>query len=352
MTSKEKSFIGVLAGISIACIGGLYFWASKGASRYDEAKDKFATVSADIARMTKMSPSPTAENLAGKSKALTEYKSSATELAAKLNAFRPEALTSTDPQTFTDTLVKVAGESKKAYEDIGLKAEGENSGIPKTFYLGFEAYTDTQAKGEATGLLAYELGAISELHASLAAAKPHRLLNFHRETLAEESGKAYVPTPGLPYRVMPIEVAFSGSEKSLREFVNSLQTSKKHFYLVRSMRILNEKQSAPKASDVQFGKASAASGAGAAPAGGIFDTAFVLPGEEPAKKAPAPETPPASAPGATPAPAPAPKSNDTGKILEQVLGSENIEVFLRIDILLFADEAKAEVPKKRTPRPN
>ncbi|MBU6326284.1 MAG: hypothetical protein KGQ89_01540, partial [Verrucomicrobia bacterium] len=116
----------------------------------------------------------------------------------------------------------------------------------------------------------------------------------------------------------------------------------------RSMRILNEKQSAPKASDVQFGKASSAPGAGAAPAGGIFDTAFVLPGEEPAKKTPAPGTPPAAAPGTTPAP----KSTDTGKILEQVLGSENIEVFLRIDILLFADEAKAEVPKKKTSRPN
>lgn len=342
MTSKEKSFVGMLAVTSIACIAGLFFWAREGASHYDEAKDKFATISADISRMAKISPEPTAENLTGKDKALTEYKKSATELAGKLNAFRPEVLANTDPQTFTDTLVKVAGETKKAYEEIGLKTEGEDAGIPKTFYLGFESYTDTQAKGDATGLLAYQLGAISELHASLAAAKPHRLLNFHREPLAEESAKAYVVKPGVPYRPLPVEVAFSGSEKSLREFINSLQTSKKYFYMVRSIRVLNEKQSAPKASDVQFGKASPATGANTAPAGGIFDTAFVLPGEEPAKPSPA----------AAPATAPASNSNDSGKILEQVLGSENIEVFLRIDILLFANEAKADAPRKKIQKPN
>lgn len=345
MTSKEKKFIGILAGATVVCVGGLYFWASSGSARYDAAKEQFETVSGEIRQMENLAVYPNDKNKTEKQKALDEYKTAATDLATQLRKYRPTAITNTDPQTFTDTLVKVAGETFKAYEAAGLKAE-EKGGLPKDFYFGFESYTSTPAQKDATGILAYQLGAISELHKSLAAAKPAELLNFYRAPLDEESNKAYTPVAGSSYRALPIEVAFSGPERSLREFINSLQNSKTHFYLIRSMRVMNEKQAAPKASDVQFddNKPKPSAG-GAAAGGGIFESgdAFVLPEETPAPTpAPAGGAP---APAAEePKPAAEAKPADTSRILKQVLGDENVNAFFRIDIVLFdaAPETKGK----------
>jgi hypothetical protein len=105
-----------------------------------------------------------------------------------------------------------------------------------------------------------------------------------------------------------------------------LQQSQKYFYAIRTIRIVNEKQDAPKASDVQFDdEAESAEEATAEPA--AVGTTFVLPEEgEPAAAAAAPAEETAE-----------PVGNE--RILKQVLGAENIHVFLRIDVVLF-DEPK------------
>ena len=322
MTAKDKSFIGILAGVTVVCVGGLYYWASQSDSRYDAAKEGYTNVTIEIADMEAIPLFPTEKNKAEKEKALDDYKADATQLAEKLKAFRPKEIKNTDPQTFTDALVKMAADTKAAYTAQGLLVDA----IPKGFYLGFESYTNTPAQQGATGVLAYELAAIAEMHGVLASAKPAKLLNFYRQSLGEETGKAYTADKGAAYRALPVEIAFSGSEKSLRGFINGLNSSKKYFYLIRSLRIMNEKQTGPKASDVQFDTAKAAAPGGAV-GGGVFGegSAFVLPSEEPA--APAGDKPAEVKPEE--------KSKSTEQILKQVLGSENIEVFLRIDILLF-----------------
>lgn len=337
MTSKEKKFIGILTGATVVCVGGLYFWANSGTSRYDAAKEQFDSASNEIRQMEGLALYPNDKNKADKQKALDAYKTSAEELATKLRAYSPKAIVNTDPQTFTDTLVKVAGETFKAYTAAGLKADGEKGGIPKDFYLGFENYKGTPAQKDATGILTFELNAISEIHQHLAAAKPSSLLNFYRVPLDEEANQAYTPAPGSSFRALPVEIAFSGPESTLRSFINSLQSSTSHFYVIRSMRVLNEKQSAPKASDVQFDENKKASQGAAAAAGGIFDggDAFVLPDEKPAVA-------PAGAAAAPAAPAAAPeKPMDSSRILKQVLGDENVNAFFRIDIILFDAAAPA-----------
>ena len=218
--------------------------------------------------------------------------------------------------------MKVAAATKAAYAAEGL--DSVKNTIPKDFYLGFESYTNTPAQEGATGVLAYQLGAISEMHGILATAKPAKLLNFYRQPIDEEAGKAYTTEKGATYRALPVEIAFSGSEKSLRAFVNGLNSSKKFFYLIRSTRIMNEKQNAPKASDVQFDADKAKPGGAAG--GGIFEpgSAFVLPSEDPPKPA---------------GDKPDEKQKSSEQILKQVLGSENINAFFRIDVLLFEGDA-------------
>jgi hypothetical protein len=345
MTPKEKRFISILAGISLVCIGGLYFFASKGSSRFDAAKEDFDSVDAKIEAMEGLPVYPTEKNLAQKESELKSYSANAAELAKKLQALRPASLENADPQAFTDLLVKTADASIKAYQTAGLSSEGDNPSLPKGFYLGFEAYTSTAAQKDSTGIMAYQLGAISELHALLAAAKPSALLNFRREELPEEKNEAYKPTLGVPYRVMPIEVAFAGPESALRGFINGIQSSKQHYFVIRSMRVRNDKQEGPKASDAQFEAPPKAGADADAPGGGIFDsgTAFVLPGESaPAAAAEAAAAPAAAAEPEKTEDAPA----DSSRILQQVLGQEDINAFFRIDIVLFDGAPATAAPKK------
>lgn len=328
MTPKEKKFTGILVGATVILAGGLCFVASSASSRYDAAKEQFDSLTGEIGSMQNLPLFPSQQNLQAKQKAVADYKADAEQLAAKLQAKRPKSIDNTDPQTFTNTLVKTAEATMKAYEAAGLSADDKSKGLPEDFYLGFEDYVSTPAQGAATGILAYELSAISEVHALLAAAKPARLLNFHREKLVEEKGETYKPAAGVTNRSLSFEISFSGPESCLRDFVNGLQSSKDHFFAIRTMRVRNEKQEAPKASDVEFDTKASQSKEGSA-AGGIFDSAdaFVLPDD----------SKPADAPAAAPA---APKA-DTGRILQQVLGKENVQVFLRIDLVLFDAPAAA-----------
>jgi hypothetical protein len=208
--------------------------------------------------------------------------------------------------------------------------------LPAEFSMGNESYTASPPKKEATGVLTFELEAISELMANLASASPTKLLNIYRQPLEEETGKAF-DAKGKSFRAMPVEISFTGTEATLRKFLSSLDNSEKHYYVVRTMRVVNEKLKAPTAGDTQFEKEGEGKPeGGAAPAADPFGGGggFVLPGEEPAPAAGG-ATPPAPG-GAAPAAAP---SGD-GVILQQVLGAEKIHVFLRIDILQFL-EAKA-----------
>jgi hypothetical protein len=326
MTSQEKKFIGILAAATVLGAGGLYFVASGGSERYSAAKEQFDAHAMDINQMQNLPLFPTPQNKEGKTQAIASFKADADALTKKLLAYRPKSMANTDPQAFTNLLVKTAQEAKKKYADQGLKIDGDEGGLPKGFYLGFENYVSTPAQGTATGILTYQLDAISELHALLAAAKPKKLWNFYREPLLEEKGETYTPSPAVPYRTLPMEISFLAPESSLRDLINGLQQSQKYFYAIRTIRIVNEKQDAPKASDVQFDdEAESAEEATAEPA--AVGTTFVLPEEgEPAAAAAAPAEETAE-----------PVGNE--RILKQVLGAENIHVFLRIDVVLF-DEPK------------
>jgi hypothetical protein len=322
MTSQEKKFIVILAAASLLGAGGLYVVASNGADRYTAAKEQFDAQTMDINQMQNLPLFPTPQNKEEKAKAIAAFKADAEALSAKLSAKRPKSLDNSNPQAFTNLLVKTTQEAKKKYAAEGLNIDGDDADLPKGFYLGFENYVSTPAQGTATGILSYQLGAISEVHSLLAAAKPTKLLNFYREPLLEEKGESYTPSAAVPYRTLPFEISFLAPESTLRDLINGLQQSPQYFFVVRSMRITNEKQSAPKASDVNFDANQDASSTDSEPAAATGT--FVLPDE--AEAAPA---------------APEPAATDSSRILKQVLGSEQVQVFLRIDLVLFDEPQTA-----------
>lgn len=332
---QENRFAAGLGGITAVAAAGLIFLGVKAGGSYNLAKEEYAAAADAVDSMEKDKLYPNDANLKAKKKAVEDYKESVADLQKAFDKFRAATPPNIEPDAFTENLLKTRDAAAKAFADVRPNPVE----VPPEFLLGFEAYAGSPARKDATGILTYQLGAISELATNLAAAAPAKLLNIHRPALEEEDGKTF-DAKGKSYRALPVEISFNGNEASLRKFLSSLDDSEKYYFVVRSMRVINEKTKAPTAADGNF----ATEEGEAAPEGGgaaadPFGGAFVLPGEEeaPADK-PADGEAPADAPADAPAEAPA---GDDGVILQQVLGSEKINVFLRIDILQFLEAPKA-----------
>jgi hypothetical protein len=324
MTSSDKRFLTILGSITAVCVSGLAAWAFQSSSKYDAAKEQFDGVKTQIESMESLPLYPTEENLEAKKVSLELYKKSSADLQSKLLTYRPLEIKNVEPQEFTDNLKKATASAKAAYAKNGLSADSSRNNLPNSFFLGFETYSGALAQRDATGLLNYQLGALTELNLSLAAANPERLINIHRPAFPEESNEKYVATTGNVLRSLPVELIFSGSEQTLRAFVNSIIASKNYYYVIKTLRITNQKQIAPKAQDAEFKQETL---------------------EEPtstgSEELPSPED---FAVGAEKKVEPAPKLTEkqTGQILKQVLGQEKINVFMRINIELF--DANVKIP--------
>lgn len=326
---QENRFAAGLGGITLVAAGGLIFWAMAGSSKYNKAKEDYAAAVTAVDGMEGGKLYPNDANLKAKKAAVEDYDKSVQALQKAFDAYRTPTPANVEPDAFNEAL-------RKAKDTAAAAFESSKTELPPEFFLGFEKYTTSPVKREATGILTYEMEALSQLVANLAAASPTKLLNIYRESLPEEDGKAF-DGKGKSFRTLPIEIAFNGTEDSLRKFLSSLDDSGKYYFLVRSMRVSNEKAKAPTAADGNF-KQEEADGAAAPAAGGAADPfggagGFVLPGEEPA-------APPADAAPATPA-TPAAAAGGDGVILQQVLGSEKINAFFRIDIVQFLPDAAA-----------
>lgn len=322
----ENKFVVALGGGTLVGAILLYVVGSQGASRYEAAKEQYASTASEAAGYENSPLYPKPENRDGKRKALEEYRQSLETLQAEFQKFRPEEIKNISPQEFTSRLLAANAEVRKAFDDAGVA-------VPELFFLGFKQYKTSLASTNTTGLLDYQLSAIKDIMLQLAKAKPSELRNIHRPVLPEEEGQAYKPGASDVARAFPLELTFTGPERAAREFISSLVVPDKQFVVIRSLRITNEKKDPPRASDAKFDKPAAAAPAAAAD---LFAGAFVLPGEE--EEAPEPDS--EATAEEVEAPVPAAKPADSSRILAPVLGAENVHVFIRLDILQFLPAKK------------
>ena len=315
---KDNPFVVALGGITVVATGALVFFGSHSSGKYQESLDEYTANAAKVVEAEKLSIYPNPANSRGKNKALTDYRSDLTKLQGSFAPYRPEALKKISTQDFTGNLKAADAKVREAFT-------ASKTTLPNEFFLGFEPYKSGLAKEGATGILDYQLGAATDLFLALAKAAPTELKNVHRDALIEESGGTFDPKDDV-YRPLSMEVTFVGTERSLREFVTALEASDSYYYSIRAVRINNSNPKGPGPADAKFEAAKPAGGA-ADPFGG---GGFVIPGE----------TAPAAG-AAKPATAAA---GDTGRILQQVLGSEEVSVFIRLDVLQF-------LPVKELPKP-
>lgn len=336
---KDNQFAATLGGITLVGAAALVFAGLQGSGRYNEAKASYDEATGLVIESEGLPLYPTEENARGKKKAVTDYREAVGNLQNAFGKFRPEATPNIAPQEFTNRLQSARNDVVKAFE-------GSKATVPGNFFLGFEGYASgTLARQDATGILDYQLGAAREALEALGKAGVSSLINVHRPRLAEEDGGTWKgsapdgkPAPADAARPLSFEVVFKGSEQSARNFFTSLAKSEKYYYVVRSVRLSNERKTAPVRTDAKFEAAPVSEPApeDAAPQ----DQGFALPGDP----APAPAADGAPAPAPEEAAAPAPAPLDTGRVLSQVLGAEDVYVFVRFDVMQF-------LPAKPLPQP-
>lgn len=332
---KDNPFVATLGGITVVVAGALVFVGSHASSTYQTHLDSYTENGGTVTDAARGPLYPDAENSRGKRKALVDYRESLLKLQESFESYRPAELKKLSGQDFTDNLKAADAKVREAFT-------ASKTILPEAFFLGFEGYKGgALAKEGATGVMDYQLGAATNLFLALAKAAPTELKNVYRKELVEETGGTYTPDSRV-YRPLPMEITFTGTESSVRNFLTSLASSDTYYYSIHSIRINNSRDTGPSPADAKFETPKPAAGSpGTDPFGG---GGFVIPGDP----APAPATPPAGTPPAGGAAAPAapaaPVTADTGRILQQVLGMEEVSVFIRLDVCQF-------LPVKELPKP-
>jgi len=324
MSFQENKFPIILGAVTAVAAGGLIWWGMQSGSAYDAAKSDYDEKVGEISRLMRAKVAPTADNQREKKKAVAEYRESVESLQKAFDKYRAPKLENTEVNAFSDALLA-------ARKRVGLKFEEAEVSLPASFFLGLGKYTDKLPQKKNTGLLHYELGAFEDLFGRLADAGPAELLNVHWPDLPEEIGKTY-DMGNKSFRPHPIEISFQGSEDSLRKFLSSLDDSEKYYYVVRTMRVSNSRMSAPNSKDASFEQVKVETAVDDPFGGGDF----VFP-DEVGTPAEGEGEAPAETEVEAPAVPEAPAATDGGQILKQVLGSEEIKVFMRIDVLQFVD---------------
>jgi hypothetical protein len=308
---KDNTFLVGLGGATLAGAVGLGFFAFKGLSRYDAAQASYESALSDAQSSEQTPLYPNDTNRDGKIKALGEYRQAVNALQASFEPYRPKELKNISPPDFSNLLKASSDEVTKAFDAASVK-------YPAGFFCGFDEYKTKPVDGGTTGLLSLQLQSVKALMHEIAKSGVSELKNLHRPSLPEEKGQTFAPNPTDVARALPLEITFTARESAVRKFFSSLSASGQPYLVIRSIRIQNTKKEPPRASDAKLDPPAAANAATpSAPAGG-----FVFPGDA-TSSAPAADTPPEE------------KANDASRIAGQVLGSEELNVFMRIDLMLF-----------------
>jgi hypothetical protein len=342
---KENRFeAGMLVVVVLISVVAYLFGGKQGAA-YQEHKEGYGVAANTVTQLRQKKPFPNPDNVKKYQVEIDGYRTVIEDLQGKLLAYRPAEFKKILPSEFIDRLnaarTKLAGE----FTANGIEFD-------EKWHLGFESYTSGPPHDDATKYLDYQLDALTSLFESLVVSKPSALINVYRKPMPIEKGDSMdggsaTPTPSRgrprgprqaattppPFYRLPLELTFKAQEPAARKFIAAVASNKDYYFVIRSMRIQNEKRSkAPKKDDVEF---DAPVGVGV---GDTFDNSFdneLIPEGDPPEGDP---VDPASDPVL-------PDEEEEGeRVLGQVLGAEEVFIFLQLDLLLFQDKEDVKLP--------
>ena len=352
---QENKFVSGLLAATILFTGGIFYHGYSEGDDFKANMAQYGQLRSRYDTLISAKPYPNLQNLKAREQVIQEYEAVIEEVRDAFYEYKPDKLPKPTPGEFSDARIKMQAELRKAFN----KTE---TSLPEGFGFGFEKYAKIQAAPYATSKLNYQLGAIQWLLEKLAENEPKAIINIRRELLDVEKGpppapstkknarrrnQAANPEDEIIFEVMPVELAFTASEASMRNFLKEMANSKGYLYALRSLRIRNEKQNAPSPKDAAFQdkkQNNDDTGFFAPEENDVFG-GFSLPdvdSEEGANIADIERS------DAQIGPRIEPMSNDE-HIIKQVMGDEKINIHINFDILLIKGEKSPEKKNDASP---
>lgn len=241
---RQNPFLGAFVTIGgIATLAALWFLWSAHAS-WSEARVRFESDAAELSRLQRLTPFPSAENLRKMKAHAQDYGAAVTKLKEELSR-RVLPVVAVQPTEFQSRL-------RVATAAAAEKARGNKVKLPENFLLGFEEFSSALPDTAAAPGLAQELAQVEMLLNIILEARIDALTSLKR--LPPAPAGAATPTStgarkiaGQPQPVerSVIETAFVSSPAAMRRVLNAIASAEKQFYLVRLLHVRNEKDKGP-----------------------------------------------------------------------------------------------------------
>ena len=303
---RENRFLGTFLIVFLLCLASAVWLLFSAKSDWDEASTRFNQTAAELNRLERLAPYPSAENVR-KMKAYGEdYATALAKLKDELK-MRGGPIAPLAPNEFQAQL-------RVAMTAVSEKARANKVKMPDKFFLGFDEFASALPKTEVAPLLGQELAQVEWLLNLFIDARIDSLTSFHRTPLADEHGApAALPTPKPAAARTPgaapvtgakviernvVEATFVSTPAAARKILDQIAGANQQFFIIRLLHVRNEKEKGPS--------------------------------REVAADANAASPPPALAnsPGAKPSATP-------GAALNFIVGNERIETSAKIEIVRF-----------------
>jgi hypothetical protein len=300
---RQNRFLGTfLVVVGVGTLAALWFLFSA-KSAWDDAATDFNQAAAELNRLERLVPYPSAANL-------RQMKAHADDYAAALAKLKDELRTRVLPPT-SMAPNEFQSHLRLAMTEMAEKSRARKVRLPDKFYLGFDEFVSALPNELAAPLLGQELAQIEWLLDTLFEAPVDALTSFRRTPLPEEHGAAspaVTPAsrkPGAAALADPkllernvVEATFLSTPAAARRVLNQIAGGNQHFFIVRLWHVRNENDKAP-------------------PREMTSDTAGVMPA------------------ASSSAPAGAPGTKLPSAALNFIVGNEHVEITAKIEIVRF-----------------
>jgi hypothetical protein len=250
---RENRFLGTFLIVFVLCLAGSVWFLFGAKSDWDEASNRFNQTTAELNRLERLAPYPSAENVRKMKAYGEEYATALAKLKDELK-MRGGPIAPLAPNEFQSQL-------RLAMTAVSEKARGNKVKMPDNFYLGFDEFVSALPKTEVAPLLGQELAQIEWLLNLFIDARVDSVTSFRRAPLADEHGAssalptpkpASARTPGATPVTGPkliernvVEATFVSTPAAARKILNQIAGANQQFFIIRLLHVRNEKEKGP-----------------------------------------------------------------------------------------------------------
>lgn len=320
---EQNKFLAGLIGVTAVGALGLGYVIVSNGSELDDLKVTLADKIGELQRVEGAKAFPNLENKTAIEANTKEYGETLNELQDKLVAYAPDTNSSV-------TVAEFQGLQNAYVDKLRVMFEGVKT--PENCRFGFDEYASKMVPQRATRTLSYQLEALEAMFSELADISPKEVINVYRPLSALEVGEEAGSQGGAArsrragkskaaYSSLSVELGLKMEEPKLMEFLERLANHKEYYFVVRLLRIKNERETSPNASELSFSKKGGSATVGGGGGGFFFDSDV----EESSSDSEEPAV-------------------STTRVLQQILGNEALDAHLKIDVIMFHSKEESVLP--------